>query len=89
MALTDLQSEIHALSRQEKYRLVRFIVFDLAQEESPPANRRFASDKLRQRVRHDTSQAQAIDKFLKKWKGFLKGVNADDAKYRYLQEKYR
>jgi antitoxin (DNA-binding transcriptional repressor) of toxin-antitoxin stability system len=37
----------------------------------------------------DSAKVQAIDSFLKKWKGALKGVDPDDAKHRYLQEKYR
>ncbi len=31
----------------------------------------------------------AIDTFLKKWKGSLKGVEPDKAKHNYLQEKYQ
>ncbi|MBN2355573.1 hypothetical protein JXO59_05640 [candidate division KSB1 bacterium] len=89
MVFTELQTEIRTLSRQEKYWLVQFIVSELNQEESLSAHERPAPQILRQREQQETSKTQAIDLFLKKWKGFLKGVNPDDAKYRYLQEKYR
>ena len=42
-------------------------------------------------VRSDHSsveQAQTIDRFLAKWTGFLKGVNPDELKLQYIQEKY-
>ncbi len=30
-----------------------------------------------------------IDQFTDKWKGFLKGSNPDDSKFKYLSEKYK
>ena len=36
----------------------------------------------------ETEQAQTIDRFLAKWTGFLKGVNPDELKLQYIQEKY-
>ena len=76
MLLTEVQTHIRSLPRQEKYRLIQFIVQDLAQEE--PAVE----------MKTQTSNSQAIDNFLKKWKGSLKGVDPDAAKQAYLQEKY-
>lgn len=35
------------------------------------------------------SQAKAIANFLEKWRGFLSGVNPDDAKLQYLLEKHQ
>ncbi len=87
--LTQLHTQIHELSRQEKYRLIQFIVHDLAQEEPPRTDEHFARPVLRQYEQQDTSKAQAIDTFLRKWKGFLKGVEPENAKRHYLQEKYR
>lgn len=90
MVLTKLQSEIKTLSRQEKYRLVQFIMFDLAKEEEAPlTDKRSIRATLRQSEQQETSKAQAIDTFVRKWKGFLKGVDPDDAKRHYLQEKYK
>ena len=76
MMLTDVHTHIRSLPRREKYRLIQFIVQDLAQEE-PAA-----------KTKTQTSKAQAIDNFLRKWKGSLKGVDPDAAKKAYLQEKY-
>ena len=90
MIFTELQTEIHALSRQEKYLLVQFIVFDLAQQEgSPLANDRVIRREFQQSEPQETLKAQAIDTFLSKWKGSLKGVDPDDAKHQYLQGKYQ
>ncbi len=36
----------------------------------------------------DVRPTQTIEQFLEKWTGFLKGVNPDDVKRQYLQEKY-
>lgn len=36
----------------------------------------------------ETKKQQPIDHFLDKWKGVLKGVNPDELKTQYLQEKY-
>lgn len=36
----------------------------------------------------ETRQSQAVDIFLEKWTGFLKGFDADELKLQYLQEKY-
>ena len=84
MVFSELQTEIHSLSRHEKYRLVQLIVMDLAQEESLETN---DTQNVRDSEAHYSVKAQAIDSFLRKWKGVLKGVDPDDAKYRYLLEK--
>ncbi|MCP4397751.1 MAG: hypothetical protein GY801_10690 [bacterium] len=90
MIFTELQTEIHALTRQEKYRLVQFIVFDLAQQEgSLLANGSVPRRESQQAEPQETLKTQAIDIFLSKWKGSLKGVDPDDAKHQYLQEKYQ
>lgn len=36
----------------------------------------------------ETAPLQAFDAFLKKWSGIIKGVDPDDLKSQYLQEKY-
>jgi hypothetical protein len=36
-----------------------------------------------------TQKSQTIQEFLEKWTGFLEGVNPDDAKLQYLQDKYK
>lgn len=33
--------------------------------------------------------AEAMDRFIKKWTGSLKGVNPDESKLKYISEKYR
>ncbi|MCI5158342.1 MAG: hypothetical protein D3906_07835 [Candidatus Electrothrix sp. AUS1_2] len=76
MLLTEVQTHIRSLPRREKYRLIQFIVQDLAQEE-PAAE-----------TNTQTSNSKAIDNFLKKWKGSLKGIDPDAVKQAYLQEKY-
>jgi hypothetical protein len=88
MILTQLHTQIHELPRQEKYRLIQFIVRDLAQEDSQ-ADEHSPRPALQQVQQQDTSKAQAIDAFIRKWKGFLKGVDPDVAKHQYLEEKYR
>jgi hypothetical protein len=90
MVFTALQSEIKTLSRQEKYRLVQFIVAELAEEEAPIADERsIKRQPLQQSEQQETAKVQAIDTFLRKWKGFLKGIDPDEAKRHYLQEKYQ
>ncbi len=37
----------------------------------------------------EVTEKQTIDRFIDKWKGFLKGSNPDDAKFKYLSEKYK
>lgn len=36
----------------------------------------------------ETAPLQTFDAFLKKWSGIIKGVDPDDLKSQYLQEKY-
>ncbi|MEJ5311053.1 MAG: hypothetical protein WHX52_14920 [Anaerolineae bacterium] len=36
----------------------------------------------------ETDKAYAIDRFLDKWRGFLKDTDPDELKSQYLQEKY-
>ncbi len=36
----------------------------------------------------DVKKTHNVDQFLKKWTGFLKEENTDEAKLQYLQEKY-
>ena len=89
MILTQLHTQIHDLSRQEKYRLIQMIVRDLAQEEPSRPHER-SPRHVRQRFEPQaTPKAQAIDTFLRKWKGSLKGVDPDNAKRLYVQEKYQ
>ncbi|MBD3324777.1 hypothetical protein GF339_09345 [candidate division KSB3 bacterium] len=38
--------------------------------------------------RVDAQKRQTMTQFLSKWTGFLKGVDPDDVKLEYLQEKY-
>ena len=35
-----------------------------------------------------TRQVQTVDAFLDKWRGFLRGLDLDELKLQYLQEKY-
>lgn len=79
MEMTELRTQIHTLSRREKYFLIQLIVLELAQEESPGADAAIP----------ELLNAAAIDKFLGKWKGCLKGVDPDEAKQSYLMEKYQ
>ncbi len=89
MILTQLHTHIHELSRQEKYHLIQLIVRDLAQEEPPRTHERSPRPARQQFEQQATPKAQAIDTFLRKWKGFLKGVDPDNTKRLYLQEKYQ
>lgn len=89
MLTAQLETEIHTLSRQEKYHLIQVLVHDLESEEPQFREQGFQRPKVSLSKRRDVSKAQAIDTFLKKWKGSLKGVDADAAKHQYLQEKYQ
>ena len=86
MEMTELRTQIHTLSRREKYLLIQVLVLELAQEESSPTGRSSAhrGDEVM-----ETLNAQAVDQFLGKWKGCLKGVDPDEAKESYLMEKYQ
>jgi hypothetical protein len=88
MLTAQLETEIHTLSRQEKYHLIQVLVHDLELEE-PQLREQAQRPKINRSERRNVSKAQAIDTFLKKWKGSLKGVDADAAKHQYLQEKYQ
>ena len=88
MITTKLQTDIHALSRREKYRLIHLLARDLEIEDVPRRDdlqKNMASPAPSQ----EASKAKAIDTFLMKWKGCLKGGNADEAKHRYIEEKYQ
>jgi hypothetical protein len=37
----------------------------------------------------ETRQAQTVDIFLDKWRGFLKGLDLDELKLQYLQKKHK
>jgi hypothetical protein len=89
MLTAQLETEIHTLSRQEKYHLIQVLVHDLESEEPQLREQGFHRHTISRSKRQDVSKAQAIDTFLKKWKGSLKGVDADAAKRQYLQEKYQ
>lgn len=86
MELTELRTQIHTLSRREKYLLIQLIVLELAQEDSSRADgsSTHQSDEVM-----ETLNAQAVDKFLESWKGCFKGVDPDEAKQIYLMEKYQ
>jgi hypothetical protein len=86
MEMTELRTQIHTLSRREKYILIQALVLELAQEESSPT---CGSSAHRGDEVMETLNAQAVDKFLGKWRGCLKGVDPDEAKQSYLMEKYR
>ena len=89
MLTAQLETEIHTLSRQEKYHLIQVLVHDLELEEPQLREQELQRPQNRRSDRRDVSKAQAIDTFLRKWKGSLKGVDADAAKHQYLQEKYQ
>jgi hypothetical protein len=90
MLTAQLETEIHTLSRQEKYHLIQVLVRDLESEEPQFREQGLQRPKISRSERKDVStKAHAIDTFLKKWKGSLKGVDADAAKHQYLQEKYQ
>jgi hypothetical protein len=86
MEMTELRTQIHTLSRREKYILIQVLVLELAQEES---SRTGGSSAHRDDEVMETLNAQAVDKFLGNWKGCLKGVDPDEAKQSYLMEKYQ
>lgn len=86
MEMTELRTQIHTLSRREKYILIQVLVLELAQEDSSQTDG--SSAQQRDEV-IETLNAQAVDKFLGKWKGCLKGVDPDEAKQSYLMEKYQ
>jgi len=89
MIPVTLKTEIHTLSRQEKYHLIQILVQDLASDEPDKQKEEFLSSKDIYSVEQCASKSQAIDIFLKKWKGALKGVDADSAKHQYLHQKYQ
>ncbi|WP_417909544.1 hypothetical protein [Candidatus Electronema sp. PJ] len=86
MEMTELRTQIHTLSRREKYLLIQLIVLDMAQEES---SRTDGSSAHQRDEVMETLNAQSVDKFLGNWKGCLKGVDPDEAKQSYLMEKYQ
>lgn len=88
MIPAKLQADIHTLSRQEKYHLIQVLVRDLELEETPRQTRVLQRPEIKRSDQQEASKTQAIDTLLRKWKGSLKGVDADAAKQRYLQEKY-
>jgi hypothetical protein len=89
MLTAQLKTEIQTLSRQEKYHLIQVLVRDLEQNEIPRRGKVVHPPQMKSPTHQELSKAQAIDTFLKKWKGSLKGVDADAAKHQYLQEKYQ
>ncbi|WP_339135309.1 MAG: hypothetical protein WGN25_17595 [Candidatus Electrothrix sp. GW3-4] len=86
MELTELRTQIYALPRREKYHLIQLLVLDLAREDSlrPDGNSDHQCDGIM-----ETLNAPAVDNFLGRWKGCLKGVDPDEAKQSYLREKYQ
>jgi hypothetical protein len=59
-------------------------------EVSKFANRKIAvSIVIKQQVgQEETKNEQTPEQFTGKWRGLLKGINPDEAKYRYLSEKF-
>jgi len=86
MEMTELRTQIHTLSRREKYLLIQMLVLELAQEDSSRTDG--ISTHQRDEVM-ETLNARAVEKFLGNWKGCLKGVDPDEAKQSYLIEKYQ
>ncbi|HMQ53255.1 MAG TPA: hypothetical protein PKE64_25205 [Anaerolineae bacterium] len=43
---------------------------------------------LKPKTKIETTREKAVEKFLDKWQGFLKGGDPDELKGQYLQEKY-
>jgi hypothetical protein len=43
---------------------------------------------VRPDVEREPGKLQTVDDFIDKWQGFLKGLNPDELKSQYLQEKY-
>ncbi len=89
MISTNLQTEIHSLSRQEKYRLIKFIAHILEQDETFRRDESSTHSASRNTALEDISKTHAIETFLGKWRGCLRGVDPDDAKRSYLREKYQ
>jgi len=88
MITTKLQTDIYALSRREKYHLIQLLARDLEIEDVPRRDD-FQKNMASPASSQEISKAQAIDTFLMKWKGCLKGANADKTKHRYIEEKYQ
>lgn len=45
---------------------------------------------IKQQVgQEETKKEQTPEQFTGKWRGLLKGINPDEAKYRYLSEKFK
>lgn len=86
MELTELRSQIYALPRREKYVLIQLLVQDLAREDSSGTDGS-AGDQCDGIM--ETLNVQAVDNFLGRWKGCLKGVDPEEAKQSYLREKYQ
>jgi len=86
MELTELRTQIYALPRREKYALIQLLVQDLAREDSSRTDGS-AGDQCDEIM--ETLNVQAVDKFLRRWKGCLKGVDPEEAKQSYLREKYQ
>ncbi len=90
MLTTQLETEILTLSRQEKYHLLQVLVHALESEDPQLREQGLHSSNIsRPEQKEVSTRVHAIDTFLKKWKGTLKGVDADAAKLQYLQEKYK
>ncbi len=85
MLTEHLETQVRSLSRQDKFLLIQVLVNDLGSEEA----RGLQGSVMRPSGRKKASKKQAVDTFLGKWKGSLKGVDADAAKLRYLLEKYQ
>ncbi len=48
----------------------------------------FDHDLGREPIQKERVEQKAIENFLDKWTGFLKGANPDELKFQYLREKY-
>ncbi len=42
-----------------------------------------------QNGQENAPNAQTPEQFTDKWRGFLKGINPDDSKFRYLSDKFK
>jgi len=89
MLTAKLETEIQTLSRQEKFYLIQVLVRNLELEDSYRREQAFQLQENKLSKQQNISKAKAIDTFLVKWKGSLKGIDVDAAKYDYLQEKYQ
>jgi hypothetical protein len=60
-------------------------------EASKFANRKIeVSIVIKQQIgQENTTNEQTPEQFTDKWRGFLKGINPDDAKFCYLSEKFK